>query len=110
MSKTDFSKPTQLTDDDISFGRIKGLLPAYTDIPDEFKRQRNKWVQLVDQWFFAGLDGYRLIPKDGIDKREALRHAGTVMRSWELKHEHKTAGVAYLLSLWFSDYTEPAKA
>jgi hypothetical protein len=39
--------------------------------------------------------------KDGINRKDALLHAITVLTSFEPKHEHKIAAVAYLMFLWF---------
>ena len=82
---------------------VSNLMPPMVDIPDEFKRDRSPWNAIVSRWFFSGLKG-RLVPKDGIDYTSAMRHLSAVMRSYEPKHEHKEAAVAYLLSLWFDRY------
>ena len=44
-------------------------------------------------------------PKEGVDTKKALRHVKAVLGSWEPKHEHKEAGVAFLLNEWFDDVT-----
>ena len=84
---------------------IGKLLPKWDEIPEEFKHQSgNKWVQFQTDWFFSGLknsDG--LVPKPGIDKVLAMAHLSACQRSYQPKHEHKIAGVAYLASLWFED-------
>ena len=105
----DFTKPSAVSGVDMAFGGdIDKLLPSWASIPDDFKYGRgNKWVALVDQWFFRGLQGYGFVPKDGIDSEAAIRHVAACMGSFAPKHEHKTAGCAYLLSLWFSDFTKP---
>lgn len=88
---------------------IKKLMPDYKDIPDEFKRDKNKWCQLQSDWFFKGIKASSIIAKKGIDKSKALRHLGAIQASFAPSHEHKAAGVAYLASLWFDDYI-PAKS
>lgn len=95
---------------------VEGFLPPYGSVPDEFKHGHgNKWAELVSRWFFRGLPkGTEFIPVEGIDKDKALRHVKYCLGSWEPKHEHKEAGVAYLMSLWFKEVnipanTEPAK-
>lgn len=97
----------EVTDVDIVFGGkdLVALLPAYEDIPDEFKGRQSPWVRFMEDWFFRGIAKYDLTPKDGVDERKAIRHISAVMRSWAPAHEHKTAGVAYLLSQWFKDAT-----
>ena len=84
-------------------GNIADLMPAYTTVPDEFKSRGNKWVQFQQDWFFYGLADVKWKPKKGIDKDRALRHLKAIQASWEPKHEHKEAAVAYLASLWFDD-------
>lgn len=101
-----FEKPQDVTDLDLAFGgEMKTLLPPYEDIPAEFKRHRgNKWVDFQNDWFFYGLGPKtKYKPKKGIDKDAALRHLRAIQGSWEPKHEHKEAGVAFLASLWFDD-------
>ena len=74
------------------------LLPARADVPEEFRRDRSPWCRVVGRWFFRGLNGFAV--REGIDRTTALRHLKACMGSWEPKHEDKTAGVAYLMSLW----------
>ena len=99
-----WARPSVSVDDlTMAFGpsRISDLLPAYADIPAEFKRG-NAWTEMVDRWVFSGLPKETVItPKAGVDAKQALRHVGACMRSFEPQHEHKTAGCAYLLSQWF---------
>lgn len=89
---------------------VRHLMPAQADIPDEFKDfGRTKWNQLFNDWFFLGLTSLELTPKEGVDKDRALRHIRAIMGSFEPKHEHKEAAVAYLLNEWFADETHVAK-
>lgn len=83
--------------------KISDYLPDYADVPEPYKRWHgNQHVEVVERWFFRGLpEGTQFVPKPGIDAEAALAHISACMRSWEPKHEHKTAGVAYLLSEWF---------
>jgi hypothetical protein len=78
------------------------LMPAYKDIPDAFK-QHSFWSDLVAGWFLAGLENLDLKPKDGVNKNLALRHIKAILGSFEPKHEHKEAGIAFLLSEWFEE-------
>ena len=85
-------------------GNMEQLLPAYSTVPDEFKRDSNKWVQIFHKWFFSGLPkGTRFTMKPGIEADQAIAHLKAIMASFQPKHEHKTAGVAYLMSKWFED-------
>lgn len=103
--------PQPVDDIEMAFGgEVNKLLPPYEAIPEQFKRfQGTKWNRLFSAWFFRGLESYCLLPKEGIDESAALRHIRAVMASWEPKHEHKEAGVAYLFSLWFEDAEWVAK-
>jgi hypothetical protein len=87
--------------------RIDLLLPLYKDIPEDFKLERGdarKWTKIVNEWFFNGMRSVRVIVKrKEIDQVVAMRHLKEIMNSWEPQHEHKIAGVAYLMSLWFDD-------
>ena len=96
--------PQDVTDLDIAFPTsVDHLLPDYAAVPAEFKGFRDEpHVEFVEHWFFHGADVKRLSPKPGIDASKAIRHLRVCMGSWEPKHEHKIAGVAYLLSLWFT--------
>ena len=94
--------PIEIDGADVAFGgQAMNILPPYHAIPDEFKRANNPWVKWSGDWFVKGLDRYP-VAKDGIDLILAMRNLSAVQRSFEPKHEHKEAGVAYLASLWFS--------
>jgi hypothetical protein len=93
----------QISDVEVAFGSIKGL-PDYAAIPAEFKRHGGtKWNKLMSDWFYSGLKSLRLAPNEGVDKDAALKHVRAIMASFEPKHEHKEAGVAYLMSQYFAD-------
>jgi hypothetical protein len=91
-----------ISDLDVAFGTTKGL-PAYNSIPDEFKSGRTKWNDLFSAWFFGGLKSLKIAAKQDIDKSAALKHIRALMKSFDPKHEHKEAGVAYLMSQYFDD-------
>lgn len=88
-----------------SFGasgiELAHMLPAMREIPEAFTDDRDPWCAVVQRWFFEGVSSSVFVPREGIDKATALAHLGAIMRSFEPKHEHKIAGVAYLCSLWF---------
>lgn len=97
-----WNKPQQIDDVSLAFpASVKDLMPAYTEIPAESRRQSNPWVKWQQEWFFSGLKRYP-VPKEGIDRKAAMRHLNTIQGSFEPKHEHKEAAVAYLASLWFT--------
>ena len=101
-----FFKPLEVSDIDVVFpANVMNLMPAYKDIPEEFRNfnSKNKWNKLFNDWFYRGIINLQLDPKDGIDTNKALRHIKAIMGSFQPKHEHKEAAVAYLFSLWFKD-------
>jgi hypothetical protein len=102
-----WDKPYKVQDLDLAFGGdMKVLLPPYSLIPEEFKSSYGTpWNKMVSKWFFSGLDkDTEVEPQPGIDPGVAMRHIKAVLGSWEPKHEHKEAGVAYLLSKWFIQF------
>ena len=81
-------------------------LPAWEDLTEDFQRGRGEaepWHRIVSKIFFEGgrLSDFGLTPKDGVDVNKAMRAILVCLGSWEPKHEHKTAGVAFMLSEWF---------
>jgi len=86
--------------DTIFGGRVNEILPPMAEIPKEFRSMSNPWAEWQAEWFYRGLK--RLpVPKEGIDLAMAINNLAAVQGSFEPKHEHKSAGVAYLASLWF---------
>jgi len=98
ITPTDFSQPMEVTNST----DVRLLLPMMGEIPDEFDNS-NKWSRAVSKWFFEGMRKDAFTEKEGIDKDKAFRHLAAVISRWDLKHEHKTAGAAYLMSRWFND-------
>jgi len=99
-----FKVPQVVSDLDVELGGLAmQLMPAYKDIPDEFKNEDTIWNRLVSDWFFSGISHLSLTPKEGIDKKMAIRHVRAIIGSFEPQHEHKEAACAYLLSLWFDN-------
>ncbi len=102
----------KLTRLDMAFpASVRGMMPAWDDIPDDYKRGRKPSCRVVTRWFFSGLPkGTDFVPRDGVDAGKALVHLKCILGSFEPKHEHKEAAVAYLLDQWFSEVSgEPAK-
>ena len=101
----------EISDVDAAFPTdVSRLMPPYAAIPREFRHgTTNKWNRLFNDMFFSGLTKLELKPKQGIDKDRAWRHIRTICGSWDPKHEHKEAAVAYLLSQWFEDATWETK-
>lgn len=109
---TKWDQPQEVSDVDIAFAARGGdLTPEMSEIPDEFQIRGNGktlWNKFVDRWFFQGdaFEKYDLILNPEVDGDKAMRHIAVVLKTFETKHERKTAGAAYLLSLWFSDIRE----
>jgi len=97
-------KVEKVTDIDMAFGRIEGLLPKREDIPKEFFKDWNQWNNIASQWFFGGLKA-KFKPKAEINQEDALRHVTAILSSFEPSHEHKIAGCAYLLHEFFEEIT-----
>lgn len=101
----------KVTNLDVAFGcRAMDLMPPYADIPDTFKHGSTKWNKLMNDWFFCGLSKLDITPKNGINITKAKAHLKAILSSFEPPHEHKEAGVAFLMDQWFDDATwEKAK-
>lgn len=92
-------------DVDIAFGGGCKHLPKMEDIPHEFKEHGdNKWLKAQRDWFYNGVKKSQFVPKDGVDSGKAFRLLASIQGSFEPSHEHKEAGVAYLMSQFFDDY------
>ncbi len=103
-----WAAPTHVSDLDMVFpANVGHLMPAYDDELCAWTRtdEGRRWVKFQQDWFFKGLSGAVFTSKEGVDQRAALRHLKTVQGSFEPKHEHKEAAVAYLASRWFDDVT-----
>lgn len=102
---TTWDTPTEIDNIRTVFpASVHDLMPAWEDIPAEFRNMNARsgsWNHWASSWFFKGLDKFP-DAKDGIDQNIAVRHLKAIMSSWEPKHEHKEAAVAYLASLWLT--------
>ncbi len=95
-------KPVIVSDVEMAFGTVNGL-PKWTEIPENFKSAGNEWCRLFSKIFFSGAK-VLFKEKDGIDKNLAFRHIRALMASCEPRHEHKEAGVAYVMSQYFDSF------
>lgn len=96
----------QTTHLEFVFGSVKNL-PAWNDIPEDFRRERGAarpWVALFNRIFFQGGEGITFTPKPDVDVDATLRSIMAIARSFEPKHEHKQAGCALLFSQHFDDW------
>jgi len=100
-------QPADVSAVDVAFPtNVEHLMPSYKEIPAEYKSGSNAWNRLVSTWFYKGIDATLLVTKPDVDRAKAFRHLKAIMGSWEPKHEHKIAGVAYLMSQWFESPTK----
>ena len=107
-----FARPKPVTDEEVMFGgRLETLLPPYEALPVEFRDEQDAYSAVVWQWYFRGIRTDYLRPRRGIDGKAAWRQLRAVMACWDPArpqptHAHKTAGIAYLMSLWFEPPAE----
>ena len=97
--------PKEVSDLDLAFpGDIleQGLLPAWEDVPEELKEE-SSWPAFVARMFYGDVGWPKV--KEGVDGVKAKRHIMGCLRSFQPKHEHKIAGVAWLMSQWFEEPT-----
>ncbi len=102
-----FDQPQEISAVQQAFpGSVVGtLMPPMSAVPDEFKRNRaNDWSKFVSDWFFHGnpFDKWTVYMRDDVDGQIAFTHLRTLLSSFEPKHEHKEAAVAWLASRWFA--------
>ncbi len=97
--------PQEIDDIQMAFpAGIMHLMPKMEDIPEEFRAGgHTKWNRFFNDMFFSRIEDLEFDGKEGIDAETAWRHIRCISGSFEPKHEHKEAAVAYLMSLWFED-------
>lgn len=109
MSAESWAVPKPVDDVTLAFpARVIGYyLPPLDQIPDEFRRGTGgaaAWHKVANR-LFVGLPIGDVSPDRGTNHDPDLirRHLGACLGSYEPRHEHKIAGVAWLLSLWFTE-------
>ena len=110
MLETDskWASPQDVSDVQLAFpAQVSSLMPPHDEALRDWQRtpDARKWIKVQQDWFFYGMKDTNWSPKDGIDTKRALRHLAAVQGSFEPKHEHKEAAVAYLMWRWFDDVT-----
>jgi len=95
----------EVTDADIAFGNCEDFLPPMAKIPEEFHIRggagHTSQNKLFNDWFFSGISGLKVVPRSGVDALKALRMIRCMMGSFNPKHEHKEAAVAFMLHEFF---------
>lgn len=86
---------------DMAFGasNYRQYMPAMSEIPAY--ENKKKYEDLASNIFFNGFDASSLVPKPNVNKSDALRHIRAILASFEPKHEHKIAAVAFFFYEWF---------
>ena len=96
--------PVPVRNQDVDFGAepfvLARILPK-EEVPHEFWNYHNPYHEIVEEWFFDGLQDSRLKERVGVDRHLALRHIAAILRSFDTEHGTKIATCAYLLSQWF---------
>lgn len=91
-----------ITDVEMAFGTVK-LLPTYEEVPEAFK-SGNSYTKLMDRICSdQPLPGGEIEFRPGFQDPEAPALLNRVvrahLRSFQPKHQHKIAGLGYLVSL-----------
>lgn len=83
------------------------LLPTWEEIPVEFK-SGNKFTMLVEALFYGSeIPSFEMEIDDSIDNELLKRCVYAHLASYAPKHEHKIAGVAYMISSVTISSSEP---
>lgn len=114
IEATDWSKPIEVSDVDLAFpARGVELVPKYDDLPKEFRddsmcghgeaRIYFDMVNALISHYHCGdpfPSGFKMELMEGVVSSKVDRHFRVVVMCYGLKHEHKVAGAAWLLSQW----------
>lgn len=85
-----------ITDLELAFGTTRFLPPA-DEIPEEFWRG-NDYTKLAEAIFFGRpLPDFEVLMKEGVEPSLLNKVVRSHLQSFEPKHEHKIAGVGYLI-------------
>ena len=88
---------SSITDVELAFSTER-YLPAMTDIPHEFI-SGNDYTRLVEALFFGHeLPNFEMEIVDGVTAEMLNRVIRSHLQSFSPKHEHKIAGVGFMLS------------
>lgn len=98
-----FDEPQTVSDVLLAFpGTVSHLMPKMSAIPQDFRDERGdaaSWARAAVQ-FFMGREMPTLLCRHGITSVKAERHLRAIAGSFEPKHEHKMAALAWLMSRW----------
>ena len=98
-----------ITDAELAFSTQR-LLPAWEDIPEEFRRG-NLYTKVAESIFYGSPPPPCSIElKEGFDSSALNRAVRAHLQSWGPKHEHKIAGVGYMIAQAAILHQEAARA
>jgi hypothetical protein len=108
MSDSQWNSPKPVIDGDLAFPAhvIGNYLPLEEDIPKDFWKSSNRFNKMSEAIFFGDATNWEFRIEKGIKLKLLYPHITACLMSSEPKHEHKIAGIAYLLSLWCSEIEE----
>lgn len=88
-----------ISDVELAFSTEK-LLPPWDEIPEEFKRSGgNQYTALAEAIFYgAPMPNGEIKMKPGFSPEAMNRAVRAHLQSWGTKHEHKIAGVGYIIA------------
>lgn len=94
-----FSEPTEVDDVLVAFpAQVEHLMPAWEDIPKDYS-DKETWDEFAHGWFY-GKPLPLVLLKKGMSHARVTRHLRCVAGSFQPKHEHKMAAMAWLASQW----------
>jgi hypothetical protein len=74
------------------------LLPALQDVPEEF-RKGNIYTELASAIFYGTeMPKCTIALNEGVEGEKLNRCIRAHLKSWGPKHEHKIAGVGYMIA------------
>lgn len=87
-----------ITDVDQAFGSTK-LLPPFDQIPAEFRQSQNIYHRIASSMFYGtDMPDGEVTIHEGFGQDNMVKCIRAHLCSFEPKHEHKMAGVAFMIS------------
>lgn len=88
-----------ITDVEVAFSTTS-LLPKWEEIPDRYKKGGTIESKIVESMIYGSeMPEMYVHFKDGFTIKLVQRCVDSHLASFRVKHEHKCAGVAYMISL-----------
>lgn len=108
QSAIDWSVPKPVSDAEFAFPtRVIGyFIPGWDELPETFQQGTSGYENLAILACFNGIELLSEALRDEVDAALARRQLIAIVRSFQPKHEHKEAAIAYLLSLWIKPHEQ----